>query len=201
MSPPDLLALREIPRYRGVKLTAATKSRREARRIGLIAEALIARTAVEATIWPKIKINKLIIMILPQYSTTGPSYDILIPMIRTLTETDCRSAITRGEFDPSIIASAPMVAVVLTQSWCPQWRFMQGYLRDADKKLNETMGKRTDIYVLEYDKESWYEEFLAFKEDTLGNREVPYIRYYREGRLVGETNFISSQGFISRLTT
>jgi len=30
------------------------------------------------------------------------------------------------------------------------------------------------MYVLEYDKESWYEEFLAFKEDTLGNREVPY---------------------------
>lgn len=77
---------------------------------------------------------------------------------------------------------------------------MQGYLRDADKKLNATLGKQADIYVLEYDKESWYEEFLAFKEDILGNREVPYIRYYRDGTLVGETNFISSQGFISRLT-
>jgi len=122
-------------------------------------------------------------------------------MIRILTETECRSAISKGEFDPAITASAPQVAVILTQSWCPQWRFMQGYLRDVDKKVNETIGKRVDMYVLEYDKESWYEEFLAFKEDTLGNREVPYIRFYREGKFVGETNFIPSQGFISRLTT
>ncbi len=122
-------------------------------------------------------------------------------MIHTLTETECRSAITKGEFDRSITASAPAVAIILTQSWCPQWRFMQGYLRDADKKMNETMGKKVDIYVLEYDKENWYEEFLAFKEDTLGNREVPYIRFYREGTLAGETNFISSQIFISRLTS
>jgi len=81
-------------------------------------------------------------MILPKYSIKGPSYDILIPMIRILTETECRSAISKGEFDPAITASAPQVAVILTQSWCPQWRFMQGYLRDVDKKVNETIGKR-----------------------------------------------------------
>jgi hypothetical protein len=55
------------------------------------------------------------------------------------------------------------------------------------------------VFYLEYDREPFYEEFLTFKEDTLGNREIPYVRYYRDGALTDQTNYIAKDGFLRRL--
>jgi hypothetical protein len=118
-------------------------------------------------------------------------------MLDKLTETDCRSAIASGDFPETVRAAAGRVAVVLTQSWCPQWRFMQGYLSEAAQDA----GPGSKIFYLEYDRESFFEDFMAFKEDVFGNREVPYVRYYRGGELRSESNFISKQGFLSKLGT
>lgn len=113
-------------------------------------------------------------------------------MIR-LTEAQCKAAMARGEFEEEVIGSAPSVAVILTQSWCPQWTWMRSYLEE----LPESPERR--IFYLEYDREPVYEKFLAFKEDILGNREIPYVRYYRDGRLSAQTNFIPKDGFLKRL--
>ncbi len=112
-----------------------------------------------------------------------------------LTETECRDAVSNGDFAESIRAGAPSVAIVLTQSWCPQWRFMQSYLADAEAHS----GERTKIYYVEYDRESFYRDFMTFKEDVFENREIPYVRYYRGGKLHAESNYISKQGFLSKL--
>ncbi|HOX13090.1 MAG TPA: hypothetical protein P5117_07295 [Spirochaetia bacterium] len=114
-------------------------------------------------------------------------------MMTRLTEAQCRSALSRGEFEADVLGSAASVAVVLTQSWCPQWVWMRSYLEG----LPDSPEYR--VYYLEYDREPFYEEFLAFKEDTLGNREIPYVRYYRDGRLNAQTNFIAKDGFLKRL--
>jgi hypothetical protein len=139
-------------------------------------------------------------------------------MIRKLTEAECRQAIQDGDFAPDVRGAAPLTAIVLTQSWCPQWRYLAGYLEKMDAELNvgakpgggtaaaAAPGAAVDtkpkaaILTLEYDRERFYEDFLAFKERVLGNHEVPYVRYYRNGALVGESNFISAQGFKSKLT-
>lgn len=114
-------------------------------------------------------------------------------MMTRLTEAQCRSALSRGEFEADVLGSAASVAVVLTQSWCPQWVWMRSYLEG----LPDSPEYR--VYYLEYDREPFYEEFLAFKEDTLGNREIPYVRYYRDGHLNAQTNFIAKDGFLKRL--
>lgn len=114
-------------------------------------------------------------------------------MIIRLTEEQCRDALARGEFGPDLIGSAASVAVVLTQSWCPQWVWMRSYLEG----LPESPEYR--VFYLEYDREPFYEDFLAFKENTLGNREIPYVRYYRDGRLTAQTNYIAKDGFLKRL--
>ena len=119
----------------------------------------------------------------------------LSEMLVKLTETDCRSAIAAGDFPESVRASAPRVAVVLTQSWCPQWRFMQGYLSE----VAQDAGTEAKILFVEYDRESFFEDFMTFKEDVFKNREVPYVRYYRDGKLRAESNYISKQGFLSKL--
>ncbi len=142
-------------------------------------------------------------------------------MKRKLTEAECRQAIKDGDFAPEVRGAAPLTAIVLTQSWCPQWRYLAGYLDKMDAELNaggaagaESSGgtaasgagaeagakPKVAILTLEYDRERFYEDFLSFKERVLGNHEVPYVRYYRNGALVGESNFISAQGFKSKLT-
>jgi hypothetical protein len=118
-----------------------------------------------------------------------------VAMPRKLTEEDCLFAVRSGDFAESVRGAAPLVAVILTQSWCPQWRFMQSYLAEAE----QSVGERGAIYVVEYDREPFYRDFMTFKEDIFQNREIPYVRYYRAGLLHAESNFISKQGFLSKL--
>jgi hypothetical protein len=111
-----------------------------------------------------------------------------------LNAAQCGHAIVTGEFGPEVIASTARVAVVLTQSWCPQWVMMRMWLERAEKDADAT------VFFAEYDKEDYFEDFMAFKEDVLGNRSVPYVRYYRNGALTGDGNFIGRDGFVAKLT-
>ncbi len=103
-----------------------------------------------------------------------------------------------GDFEEQVRGAAEAAAVILTQSWCPQWRYLQGYLEGLDRELNGS-GPAAAILYVEYDREPFFQEFMAFKEDSFGNREVPYIRYYRGGKLAAESNFISPQAFSARM--
>jgi hypothetical protein len=110
-------------------------------------------------------------------------------MIRKLSEQECRDAIGKGDFGPFEGTGA----LILTQSWCPQWKAMKNYLPEAEKA-----GDLTILYV-EYDTEAFFTEFMEFKENTYQNREIPYVRYFREGVFSGESNYVSLEGFLHRL--
>ncbi len=111
-------------------------------------------------------------------------------MLTKLTEAQCRAAIFAKEFGPEILKAGPAVAVVLTQSWCPQWLWMKAWLSQAA----EAPGRA--VFWIEYDREDFYEDFMEFKESTFHNYEIPYLRYYRDGVLVRESNFIDRSGFL-----
>ena len=119
-------------------------------------------------------------------------------MIRKLTEAECRAAMETGEFDASLVAGAA-AAIILTQSWCPQWTAMKAYLDKIEAALPEAR-----IYYVEYDIEPWesldHEAFMSFKEKTFNNREIPYVRYYKNGVYSRDSNYISLDGFKSRLS-
>ena len=118
--------------------------------------------------------------------------------MRKLTEAECRAAMETGEFDPALV-SGPAAAIILTQSWCPQWAAMKAYLPKAEAALD---GVR--LYYVEYDREPWEslenDAFMAFKENTYRNWDIPYVRYYRNGVFSRDSNYISLEGFISRLS-
>jgi len=118
-------------------------------------------------------------------------------MKQKLTETECKAAIENGDFDSSLVAG-PAVAIILTQSWCPQWKAMEAYLPGVEAAIDGLK-----IYYVEYDIETWenlkYETFMAFKENTFNNMEIPYVRYYKNGVYSRDSNYISMDGFISRL--
>ncbi|MCX7028366.1 MAG: hypothetical protein NT061_12985 [Spirochaetes bacterium] len=114
-------------------------------------------------------------------------------MLRKLTEAECRDAIAGGEFPDTIRDSAPYIAVVLTQSWCPQWTWMRSCLDEI------SLEPGVDIYWLEYDREPFFDAFIDFKENVLGDSLIPYVRYYRQGVLAHTSNYIDRRGFLRLL--
>ena len=117
--------------------------------------------------------------------------------MRKLTEAECQAAMESGDFGTALI-SGPAVAIILTQSWCPQWNAMRAYLPQVETALGNAQ-----LYYVEYDIEPWVdlknEAFMNFKENTFDNYEIPYVRYYRNGVFSRDSNYISKDGFLSRL--
>ena len=117
--------------------------------------------------------------------------------MRILTEAECRAAMEKGSFELQKNAGAKVsekTALILTQSWCPQWKAMKNYLPEAEKRL-----PGLEILYIEYDQPPWFEEFMSFKENTYNNLEIPFVLYYNEGNCTGSSNYVSLEGFLHRL--
>jgi hypothetical protein len=111
-----------------------------------------------------------------------------------LSQDQCRQMIADGEIPEEIRSSASKVAVILTQSWCPDWLVMQRYLNGLDQP-------DVKVFYVEYDREACFHEVMAFKETVFGNFEVPYVRYFQEGRLVNQSNLVfTKRGFLKKLS-
>lgn len=95
-----------------------------------------------------------------------------------------------GEFGPDVRCVADVVVVVLTQSWCPQWKMMAAMMEGLPELPH------CALFHVEYDRESWFEEFRAFKEEVLGNGLIPYLRYYRGGCLSRTSNYLDRASFL-----
>ncbi len=106
--------------------------------------------------------------------------------MKCISKEQALTAIQNGDFADDIIRSAERVAVILTQSWCPQWHAMKKFVADYSG---------AEIFCLEYDLTDFFDTFREFKETKLGNDQIPYIRYYRGGTLVAESNAVSEAAF------
>ncbi|HPE36119.1 MAG TPA: hypothetical protein PK625_03150 [Spirochaetales bacterium] len=113
--------------------------------------------------------------------------------MKRLTEDQCRAAMETRDFGLDVRGAGETVAVVLTQSWCPQWVAMRSWLDAAERDSG------SEVFLLEYDLEPFFDEFMEFKETVFGNRSVPYVRYYRNGVLISDSNYLSKDGFQKRL--
>jgi hypothetical protein len=110
--------------------------------------------------------------------------------MRHIEKKQALDAVHNGEFGDDIIRSAERVAVILTQSWCPQWHSMQRFTADFSE---------AEVFVLEYDRTDYFDLFREFKERVLVNDQIPYIRYYQQGRLVAQTNAVNQELFRQNL--
>jgi len=116
-------------------------------------------------------------------------------MIRRLelTREQAALAMRQGEFDEGVRGASPLVAVVLTQDWCGQWAAMDGYLAEMVGRHPEL---ELTVFQLEYNRVDYFQDFLRFKEQVLGNAVIPYVRYYQDGRLIGQSNYVSERQFL-----
>jgi len=111
--------------------------------------------------------------------------------MREITDAQAMSLIGEKELPEQIINSGSLVAVILTQDWCPQWLFMK-------KWLHQMEDEGITVYYLAYNKKEYFREFMAVKESEFQNDLIPYIRYYVNGSFVGDSNYVSRELFLSR---
>jgi hypothetical protein len=121
------------------------------------------------------------------YRCPGHTMDTL----RTLTQDQFDALLRDGEFPEDVRLAAPKVVVVMTQDWCGQWADMAGYLPD--------FATEAAIFTVEYNRRPDFERIMRFKEDVLGNHEVPYVRFYRDGTLVRQSNWLPRASFAALL--
>jgi len=110
----------------------------------------------------------------------------------TLSDEVIEKTIADGEFPPEVRNAAEKVVVVLTQDWCPDWHAMEKFLPSFEDQAA--------IFVLNYNKHPDFERIMGFKEEVFGNREIPYLRYYHQGRLIVATNQLPRGTFAALLT-
>jgi hypothetical protein len=108
-------------------------------------------------------------------------------MMKAVSRAQALACTEKREFESDILGAGQCVVVILTQSWCPQWQAMKPYLEKITGPA---------IYFLEYDLTDYSDRFRRFKETVFGNDQIPYIRYYRDGQLVGVSNAVSEDEFL-----
>ena len=111
--------------------------------------------------------------------------------IQPLTKEQLDALLSGGEFPESVRLAAPKVVVVMTQDWCGQWANMVAYLPEfADQAA---------IFTVEYNLLPDFERIMGFKEDVFKNDQVPYVRFYRAGKLVRQSNWLPRASFAAML--
>lgn len=111
--------------------------------------------------------------------------------IRTLTKDQLDALLRAGEFPESVRLAAPKVVVIMTQDWCGQWANMAAYLPD--------FVDQAAIFTVEYNLLPDFERLMSFKEDVFDNQHVPYVRFYRDGVLVRQSNWLPRGSFAAAL--
>lgn len=111
--------------------------------------------------------------------------------IEEISDQDLFHAVEHGEFPERLRTKARRVVVIMTQDWCPQWIDMASWI--------DQFTDQAAIFTLEYNRHPRFEEILAFKEDSWGNRSVPYLRAYLDGKLLSTSNWLPKNTFAALL--
>ena len=107
-----------------------------------------------------------------------------------INDEQAENIMSNGEMPGDILGAGENVAVILTQDWCPQWLAMSGWLKGI--KVNDV-----NVFYLKYNRKSYSSRFMKVKEEVFRNDLVPYVRYYQNGELVAETNYVGKKMFLS----
>ena len=108
---------------------------------------------------------------------------------KELTEEQVLNAVNSGEFSGEVTQSADIVFIVMTQNWCPQWIALKSWIYSMETAAS------VDVYELVYNTVDYGKEFRRFKETVFRNDQIPYLRFYKGGKLFKESNYVGRTGF------
>jgi hypothetical protein len=108
---------------------------------------------------------------------------------KILTNEQVLEAIQKHEFSNDVISSKAKVVVIMTQDWCPEWKSMKKWMSSLEEQRD------LNIYEFIYNKSDYFDDFLKMKETVWKNNLIPYLRYYSNGRLIHESNYVTKEDF------
>jgi hypothetical protein len=114
--------------------------------------------------------------------------------IKELTDEQVQEAIDDKEFSESVRIASEYVAVILTQDWCSQWMTMSGWLKEIESK-GDAVKENISVFTLQYNQKPYFQKFMNFKETTWKNDRIPYVRYYKNGKFISNSNYVSKDQF------
>ena len=112
-----------------------------------------------------------------------------------ITEEQAAKILAEKQIPKEMTGISGRVAVVLTQSWCPQWSAMNAYL-DRMQKDSKPETEDLTVFSLCYDNLPFKGEFMSFKESVFSNDLIPFVLYYRDGKLINSSNYVSLSSFM-----
>ncbi|WP_295162292.1 hypothetical protein [uncultured Brachyspira sp.] len=111
---------------------------------------------------------------------------------KTIDEKEMQNIIDTKEISDNIKNDSENVIAIFTQNWCGDWKGLQRELNANEK----TCPIDITIYVCLYNESSLYESFMNFKETVWNNDLIPYLRYYKNGSFIKDTNHLPFQRLI-----
>lgn len=106
-----------------------------------------------------------------------------------INDNEVKYIIDNKELPDSIKNSSDNVLAIFTQDWCGDWKGLKREL-DANEKNS---GADIAIFICMYNQSSMYEPFMKFKETIWQNELIPYLRYYKKGNFIKDSNHLPFQ--------
>lgn len=107
---------------------------------------------------------------------------------KNIEENEIEKIIETKEVTDNIKNEDKNVITIFTQDWCGDWKNLEKEL-----KANENTDIDITVFICIYNKIKLYEEFMSFKENIWGNELIPYLRYYKDGKFLKDTNHLPFQ--------
>ncbi len=110
--------------------------------------------------------------------------------MNTITHSDITELLETQELPSAICKASPIVVVVFTQGWCPDWHRAKVWLEQV-----MPTAEGVSVFVSIYDEVDAFEQLRSFKEQHWKNPIIPYFRFYKDGLLQETYNIISERKF------
>ena len=111
---------------------------------------------------------------------------------KTIDDKEMQHIMDTKEVSDDIKKSSENVLAIFTQDWCGDWKGLQRELNANKDNSNIDIA----IFICMYNESPLYEPFMNFKETVWNNYLIPYLRYYKNGSFVKDTNHLPFQRLI-----
>ncbi|MEI0602686.1 hypothetical protein R4K55_00565 [Brachyspira alvinipulli] len=111
---------------------------------------------------------------------------------KDIDEKEMQYIIDNNEVSDNIKKASENVLAIFTQDWCGDWKGLERELKANEEKSPIDI----TIFICMYNQSPLYEPFMNFKETVWNNGLIPYLRYYKNGSFVKDTNHLPFQRLI-----
>ncbi|MEI0581349.1 hypothetical protein [Brachyspira pilosicoli] len=108
---------------------------------------------------------------------------------KNIDDNEMKYIIENKEVSNNIKNIAENVLAIFTQDWCGDWKGLKRELNANEQNSDVDL----TIFICIYNQSGLYEDFMNFKENEWKNELIPYLRYYKNGNFIKDTNHLPFQ--------